>query len=426
MATSKSETDILLSRASTALSWARMDCRGKKSRHLLMIKGRTVSDSSFTFTNSSGEEEIIPSIATDPTRFLGKVITATLSEFHSRNSLKENIADALTSLDKCFLLGTDKVWIVQYLLLPRSRWPLMIHEFPLYSIEAIEQSVSKYLRKWLGLRPTISKIALYSKQSPCPLALTSLSALFKTSKTSGLLQLQHSRDPLITSSTPVLDTGSTWDVQKSVKGAKGALYFKNMLGHTQNGKAGLGFIPVAPTPLPGTKEYRKAVADAVAEEHDHALVIPAYDKPLQHSWLAWSSYIQNDLRWKNALAMPPGLLQFCINSTYNTLPSPSNLVRWQILSEQSCTLCSSSICTLKHILADCNFSLRNGRWKFRHDSILKVLVEDLDILLSQKNKEPYPSDRIAFIKEGSKCSAKGSKARGLLDQAKDWILLTDL
>ena len=124
LATSKSETDILLSRASTALSWARMDCRGKKSRHLLMIKGRTVSDSSFTFTNSSGEEEIIPSIATDPTRFLGKVITTTLSESHSRNSLKENIADALTSLDKCFLLGTDKVWIVQYLL-SEIRYPFI-------------------------------------------------------------------------------------------------------------------------------------------------------------------------------------------------------------------------------------------------------------------------------------------------------------
>lgn len=124
--------------------------------------------------------------------------------------------------------------------------------------------------------------------------------------------------------------------------------------------------------------------------------------------------------------MPPGLLQFCIQATFNTLPSPSNLVRWQKLTEQACALCSSDSCTLPHILTGCPFSLNNGRNTFRHDSVLKVFLEDLQFVISLK-KKAKPTNNITFVRPGTKCPRKPPKPFfGLLDMAKDWDLLYDI
>ena len=45
------------------------------------------------------------------------------------------------------------------------------------------------------------------------------------------------------------------------------------------------------------------------------------------------------------------------NATYGTLPSPSNLKRWQITTESSCFLCHKIVCTTAHILGACQITL---------------------------------------------------------------------
>ena len=44
----------------------------------------------------------------------------------------------------------------------------LIYEISISYVKVLEQTVSKYIRKWLGLHRTISSIALYSKLSPLP------------------------------------------------------------------------------------------------------------------------------------------------------------------------------------------------------------------------------------------------------------------
>ena len=130
------------------------------------------------------------------------------------------------------LLGTSKVWILQFLLLPQIRWILMIYEIPLSTVERFEKRISRFIRKWLGFHPTISSLALYSKQSPCPLPITSLTSLFKTTKASAQLQLRDSSDPIIASSTPNLYTGAKWRVSDAVQDADSILHFQKIQGHT--------------------------------------------------------------------------------------------------------------------------------------------------------------------------------------------------
>ena len=49
------------------------------------------------------------------------------------------------------------------------------------------------------------------------------------------------------------------------------------------------------------------------------------------------------MSWKSILSKPPSLLSFCPGTIYDTLPSPSNLHKWNIINKTSCNLCHKQI-----------------------------------------------------------------------------------
>ena len=107
---------------------------------------------------------------------------------------------------------------------------------------------------------------------------------------------------------------------------------------------------------------------------------------------------------------------FCISSTYDTLPSPSNLKRWKLTTEASCFLCNKDTCTTSHILGACKVALSQGRFTFRHDNVLRVIISN--IRSSVKNiKSSVPTSKqpikIKFVEKGTRVKNK------------NWVLLGD-
>ena len=181
-----------------------MSFRASKSRSLVISNGRC-KDKLFQVCNpKSTSVETIPSISTSPVTFLGRVISASLSDVEQ---VTEAICDGLKAIDKCHLKGIQKVWILHHLLIPCARWPLLIYEFPITSVRKIEQKISSYIRKWLRLYHSISNLALYSSVSPCFLPLHSLSSVLKTAKISGHLLLCDSCDPIVANNCSKLRAG---------------------------------------------------------------------------------------------------------------------------------------------------------------------------------------------------------------------------
>ena len=80
--------------------------------------------------------------------------------------------------------------------------------------------------------------------------------------------------------------------------------------------------------------------------------------------------------------MPSSLISFCLGATFDTLPSPSNLKCWRLITESSCFLCRKSICTSAHILGTSKIVLHQSRFSFRHDKLLCELVRILKNFLS--------------------------------------------
>ena len=182
----------------------------------------------------------------------------------------------------------------------------------------------------------------------------SLTSILKSSKISGHLLLRDSQDPLVSGSKPDLKSGS-WKVKEAVRAVEAELHFKTIRGPPQLGRA-MSKCQTVPK-RKHSHEYCKLVSDTSKEIREDENMCKALQLQVQGQWTRWENYVKNDLSWNSILATPPNLLSFCLSSTYDVLPSPSNLKHWRICTESSCFLCNKDVCTTAHVLGACQISL---------------------------------------------------------------------
>ena len=86
-----------------------------------------------------------------------------------------------------------------------------------------------------------------------------------------------------------------------------------------------------------------------------------------------------NLTWKSFLwGLPRGVAKFALNAGLNTLPTGDNLRRWGKRATDACKVCrGTGRQTLHHLLSSCSASLEQGRYTFRHDSVLRTISDFL-------------------------------------------------
>ena len=128
--------------------------------------------------------------------------------------------------------------------------------------------------------------------------------------------------------------------------------------------------------------------------------------------------------------MTTNLTSFCLASTCDTLPSPTNLKKWRrIITAAMCTLCRKDVCsTTAHILGACKVSLLQRRYTFRHDPVLHQVIAGPRPSISNIKEAVPISARwsIKLLKTGAKVPHKRSPPVGNLHYASGWVLLADL
>merc|ERR1712074_40075 len=96
----------------------------------------------------------------------------------------------------------------------------------------------------------------------------------------------------------------------------------------------------------------------------------------QGAWTAWCTE-KRSLSWSDLWRYEPVRLRFLLRSVYDTLPSPANLYLWKLKEDPNCVLCGRKG-TLEHILSSCIVSLSQGRYRWRHDTVLRQLAHCLE------------------------------------------------
>ena len=107
-------------------------------------------------------------------------------------------------------------------------------------------------------------------------------------------------------------------------------------------------------------------------------------------------------------------MAFAARLSTNSLASPDNLWRWGKRKMGTCPICSSPNATLAHITNMCKVALNQGRFKWRHNSVLlhiSKIVKSLatrgtetfsDLPDFQVNGTTIPADVMVSAGEGSK------------------------
>ena len=68
-------------------------------------------------------------------------------------------------------------------------------------------------------------------------------------------------------------------------------------------------------------------------------------------------------------SLPRNLYSFVTRYLSNCLANGTNAVKWGIATSPKCLFCAENQ-TLQHVVSACKTSLNEGRWNWRHDSIL--------------------------------------------------------
>ena len=83
--------------------------------------------------------------------------------------------------------------------------------------------------------------------------------------------------------------------------------------------------------------------------------------------------------------------------------------------------------TAAHILGACKVALSQGRFTFRHDSVLTDLTDTLNAFIANLAAHPPKlNNGIQFVKAGEKVPTRRPKSTGILHLASDWVLIVDL
>ncbi|GFO39955.1 ribulokinase [Plakobranchus ocellatus] len=164
--------------------WEAVVCTIKKVIHEALVLPENVKGIGFDATCSMVvlDEDLQP-ISVSPNDGLGIGTNAencniiTQNYFHSLDS-KLTVVNSLgqgsifhkvlkhwdlyvVAQNKCGLQGKFKIWCLQFMLIPKLLWPLIVYDICSSTVEAIEAEINKYTRKWLGVPPGLSDVAMY-------------------------------------------------------------------------------------------------------------------------------------------------------------------------------------------------------------------------------------------------------------------------
>ena len=413
------QTKYLLDKLAEKLKWAGLAIKPEKSRSLVIIGGKVSKKT------PSIEGVPITSIAEKPVKYLGKLYNKTLNEQEQAGEVLVELNQGLKKIDKTLIPGRYKAWMFQHMLLPRLMWPLTIYNIPESKVEEMQKRITGHLKKWLGLPKSLSTACLYTRSGKLQLPYTELSEEVKAAKARVYTTFEESEDPCVRGAKVKVDGGRKADTPGSVKDAKLRLRMKEIVGIPNKGKEGLGLNPRKYYGSSTKEERRTMVIDTVREAEEDRRRVKMASLAKQGAHTRWE-VPEKKLSHREIISTSETSLKFLVKSVYDLLPTPSNKNIWYG-GEDTCKLCRENG-TLSHILSGCGIALGQGRYKWRHDQVLRKIAKAVEEKRINHNKQGRRVEKkIEFVKEGEKRASKHNSLPGsYLDGANDWKLLVDL
>ena len=413
------QTKYLLDKLVGKLRWAGLSIKPEKSRSLVIIDGKVSNKTPFI------EGVPVTSITEKPIRYLGKLYNKTLNEQEQAREVFAELKQGLKKIEKEVIPGRYKAWMFQHMLLPRIMWPLTIYNIPESKVEEMQIQITGHLKRWLGFPQSLSTACMYTRSGRLQLPYSQLSEEVKAAKARVYTTFEESEDPCVRGAKLTVDGGRKADTPGRVKEAKFRLRMKEIVGIPNKGKEGLGMNHRKYYGSSTKKERRGMVVDMVREAEEDKRRVKMASLAKQGAHTRWE-VPEKILSHKEIISTSETSLKFLVKSVYDLLPTPSNKNKWYG-SEEMCKLCGGNG-TLAHILSGCEVALAQGRYRWRHDQVLRQIALCVEAKRRNHNNQICRVEKkIQFVKAGEKRNPAERRLLGsYLDGANDWKLHVDL
>ena len=139
-----------------------------------------------------------------------------------------------------------------------------------------------------------------------------------------------------------------------------------------------------------TSNYKNIQYDTYKNTKDVLSTIrKQHEDKLNHHLISQGSFFSNVMKystisfnsiWSSVQSkLPKNIFNFTIRYINNTLPTRKNLHKWGVSTTSECAFCLSPE-SLLHIVAGCKTYLNEGRFTWRHDSVLNLIASTLKSL----------------------------------------------
>ena len=423
------------------LEWSQtMKAKPKKCKSTAMIGGKPVDPKLMIGGSLMGY------IDKAAFKFLGKQITANVSDKAARDKVQEELESAVEKIDKLLLTGSQKMWIFDTVLMSRVSWDLLIHDMSPSFVAGLGALQTRKFKEWSHYAKHGNATVFYRSAEHFGLKMKEMVPFFKKMqlikchllKTSSdadvceLYQARSKREKMATqSSNPVVK--GTWRPTVELEPLLSEAKARKMIRGAQTGTAGLGLAP-SRRKQDSTAEERAEVLRAFESITEHERYVHCLSLEHFAEWVKWDKVLCSEPQWTYwIMSGEDDLFRFNLAATEDVLPTPSVLKCWNKITDATCHLCSHANETLRHILCGCQTALGQGRQTWRHDSILLALYQHFR-LMRNRGAAVFKSKRKPKVAKSSFVSAKGNRfdtadstmATPLFEASDDWQLQFDL
>lgn len=137
----------------------------------------------------------------------------------------------------------------------------------------------------------------------------------------------------------------------------------------------------------------------------------------QGAWTNWEHASTRKITWTELWKSEPARLKFLIQSVYDVIPCHPTCIA---AAEQKHQHIGGTRGSLQHILNCCPEALGEGRYRWRHDQVLKAVADTVRIRIQQSRHQPRQVRTSPSSGQGEKPLSQCKVPTGLLSSAHDW------
>jgi Reverse transcriptase (RNA-dependent DNA polymerase). len=376
-------------------------------------------------------------------KYLGFQIQFDLQDTIIKDQVEQRLLKWLDIIDNAPLDGRMQAWITNFYVCSKLAWVLMVQNFSDTTVQAWQNHINRYYRKWVGLAKSAEPSILYRSHEHFGLKFKDLKQvqqqlriikwhLMKYSKVAQSQELYRYRLKL--DQQGHIGQGRTSSPCLTLERLERSCILDKVSGAGQHGRQGLGSHVKVKRLGPRDELIARLKKEA---EEKRLLILHNYE--MQASWLSWGldRMMARDLSWSTLLYnYSQRLLKFMANAQLNTLPTPDNLKRWNLTQEAVCGLCGEKAVSLSHVLAGCNWVRqsenklpREDRFSWRHNNVLSLLASVIRkhlFVINKKKPVAVNGTLINFVKAGQAAKPQHGKVYSMLNHANDWCCDFDL